>query len=302
MSLTVLEPGPCSLLVDFGRPHHRSLGVPLGGAADRAALVQGNALVGNEPDAVALEFALAGPKLQADADHGCVIFGAPFNAWIDGVPIHAETAFNLKAGSLLRIGDSASGMRGYLCVAGGFQTKSVLGSRTSFDALKRQDILTCRPSQVSARSLGNPVVSHASPMWLRCLAGPQAEWFALDQFFGATFQVSPLSNRMGQRLSGKPLLLPNRELVSEPVCPGTVQVVNDGQCIILGVDGQTIGGYPKIAQVIAADIDRIGQLRPGQEVRFTEVTMEEAEAAYRDREHELRDRLMRLRIVNDVGV
>ncbi len=298
MSLTVLDPGPYSLLVDFGRPHHRSLGVPIGGAADRAALAQGNALVGNEPDAVALEFALAGPKLQANADHGCVIFGAPFKAWIDDVPIHAETTFNLKAGSVLRIGDSAIGMRGYLCVAGAFLAAPVLGSRTSFDALKRQDVLTCQSGQVTARSLGNPVTSYSPNMCLRCLAGPQAEWFEADQFFGPSFQVSPLSNRMGQRLSGKSLMLPNRELVSEPVCPGTVQVVNDGQCIILGVDGQTIGGYPKIAQVIAADIDRIGQLRPGQEVRFTEVTLEEAEAAFHDRNLKLRHNLMRLGLVN----
>jgi allophanate hydrolase subunit 2 len=104
---------------------------------------------------------------------------------------------------------------------------------------------------------------------------------------------------MGQRLIGKPLSFPTRELVSEPVCPGTVQVVNDGQCIILGVDGQTIGGYPKIAQVIAADLDRIGQLRPGQAVRFARVTMDEAEEAYRDRDRKLRDVVMRLRVVTD---
>ena len=87
MSLTVLEPGPLSLVVDLGRPHHRSLGVPLGGAADRAAYLQGNALVGNEPGAAALEFALAGPTLRAGANLGCVIFGAPFEAWIDDKPV-----------------------------------------------------------------------------------------------------------------------------------------------------------------------------------------------------------------------
>ena len=81
---------------------------------------------------------------------------------------------------------------------------------------------------------------------------------------------------MGLRLSGPPLRLPARELVSEPVCPGTVQVTKDGRCIVLGVDGQTIGGYPKIAQVIRADLDRLGQIRPGDMVFFEQIDVAEA--------------------------
>src|SRR5207245_3761721 len=94
---------------------------------------------------------------------------------------------------------------------------------------------------------------------------------------------------MGLRLEAEPLTVPDRELVSEPVCPGTVQVTRDGQCIILGVDGQTIGGYPKIAQVITADLDKLAQLRPGDSVRFRRVSLEEAEAAYRHKQAELHE-------------
>jgi len=101
---------------------------------------------------------------------------------------------------------------------------------------------------------------------------------------------------MGLRLRGGPLAVPDRELVSEPVCPGAVQVTRDGQCIVLGVDGQTIGGYPKVAQVIAADLDVLGQLRPGEQVCFVRVGLDEAEAAYRRREAELEDRLRRIRL------
>jgi allophanate hydrolase subunit 2 len=100
---------------------------------------------------------------------------------------------------------------------------------------------------------------------------------------------------MGLRLRGEPLLPPDRELVSEPVCPGAVQVTRDGQCIVLGVEGQTIGGYPKVAQVIAADLDKLGQLRPGQEVRFRLVSLEAAESLYRQKHVELRRWLTRLR-------
>src|SRR5262249_61631977 len=111
-------------------------------------------------------------------------------------------------------------------------------------------------------------------------------------------EVTPASNRMGLRLRGAPLSLPQRELVSEPVCPGTVQVTRDGQCIILGVDGQTFGGYPKIAQVISADLDLLGQLRPGDRVRMQRVTLGEAEEGYRQRQAVLRGGVMRLRVTH----
>jgi antagonist of KipI len=104
---------------------------------------------------------------------------------------------------------------------------------------------------------------------------------------------------MGLRLHGPALSVPARELVSEPVCPGSVQVTRDGQCIILGVDGQTIGGYPKIAQVITADLDKLGQLRPGECLRFAPVNLQEAERIYRQKQAELHEWLTRLRTTLD---
>ena len=98
-----------------------------------------------------------------------------------------------------------------------------------------------------------------------------------------TSTVSPAADRMGVRLDGPPLALPRRELVSEPVAPGAVQITNDGRPIVLGVDGQTIGGYPKVAHVITADLDALGQLRPGTSVSFRLVSEEEAESAARER-------------------
>jgi allophanate hydrolase subunit 2 len=106
--------------------------------------------------------------------------------------------------------------------------------------------------------------------------------------------VTPASNRMGLRLSGPALPLPSRELVSEPVCPGAVQVTGDGQCIILGVDGQTIGGYPKVAQIINADMDRVGQLRPGECIAFQRVTLDAAETALREKQKQLQEWRTRL--------
>src|SRR5207253_161363 len=114
------------------------------------------------------------------------------------------------------------------------------------------------------------------------------------QFYQQEFTISSDSNRMGLRLQGEPLTLPDRELVSEPVAPGAVQVTRDGQCIVLGVDGQTIGGYPKIAHVIDADLDRLGQVRPGDHVRFVRVEQAAAVALFREQQGRLRQWMLRL--------
>src|SRR5277367_5518888 len=104
MSLHVLEPGLFSLIVDLGRPRTRSLGVPVGGAADRRSFMLGNALLGNPPDAAALEFALRGPRLRSETDVGCVIFGAPFDAFRGDQRVEVGHTFTLRAGEELRIG------------------------------------------------------------------------------------------------------------------------------------------------------------------------------------------------------
>jgi antagonist of KipI len=306
MTLRVLEPGLYTLVVNGGRPGYRSLGVPVGGAADRAALALGNSLVGNPPDAPALEISLAGPELQAGCELGCVVYGAPFGLTSDRQALTAGKTFTLHPDETLRIGSTPAGMRAYLCVRGGIEAPMILGSRSGLEPLRAGDELGCSPGSIRPRFLTRPrdhdgvgrdLLARPASVVLRALPGPQADWFQAEDFFGrpGAFTVTPASNRMGVRLQGQPLRLPPRELVSEPVCPGSVQVTRDGQCIILGVDGQTIGGYPKVAQVISADLDRLGQLRPGDRVQFREVTLEEAERLYRRRQAWLREWLTRLR-------
>jgi antagonist of KipI len=298
-TLQLLRAGACTLVVDAGRPSWRSLGVPVGGAADRAALALGNALVGNPPDAAALEIALSGPTLRADRELACVLYGAPFDLAADGRPLTAGKTFTLRPGEELRVGGTATGMRAYFCVRGGLRTPVVLGSRSSLEPLRAGAELPCLSGVIATRFLRDIpeglFLSADEPRTLRVLDGAQADWFSLDAFYSQTFAVAPASNRMGLRLSGEPLVVPPRELLSEPVCPGTVQVTRDGQCIVLGVDGQTIGGYPKIAQVIGADLDALGQLRPGERVVFHCVGLEEAEALFRRRRATLREWTARLR-------
>jgi antagonist of KipI len=309
-TLTLLSPGLQTLVVDAGRPRSRSLGVPVGGAADRFSLAIGNALVGNPPETAALEIGLAGPTLLADAPLACVLYGAPFAISSARQEVPAGTTFTLQAGERLQIGGTKRGMRAYFCVRGGIDAPVILGSRSSLAPLKEGERLFCRPGSIGGRRIHPAPFAWLYAPRLSVLPGAQADWFPADvernEFRSASsenginsvlprsFEVTAASNRMGLRLKGEPIPVPAREMVSEPVSPGTVQVTRDGQCIILGIDGQTIGGYPKIAQVISADLDKLGQLRPGERVTFEYVSLERAEELYRQRAELLRGWLTRL--------
>lgn len=296
--LTILSPGLYTLVVDQGRPRSRSLGLPVGGAADRFSLAIGNALVGNAPDAAALEVCLAGPALVVDADLGCVLFGAPFELHTDRRSLTAGTTFTLRAGETLRIGGTPAGARAYLCVRGGIDAPVILGSRTALAPLRPGERLPCRAGAVGSRFIDLMGENNST---LRVLKGGQADWFMPDALASHEYEITPASSRMGVRLRGSPLAVPPREMVSEPVCPGAIQVTRDGQCILLGVDGQTIGGYPKVAHVIDADLDRVGRLRPGERVRFEYVSDEQAEDFSRRRTRALNEWLLRLRTMDPSG-
>jgi antagonist of KipI len=159
-------------------------------------------------------------------------------------------------------------------------------------------LLACAASETGSRFVAADWATPLEDAPIRLLEGGQTCWYDTGPLFATTYTVTSASNRMGLRLSGEPLRpRPGAacvEIASEPVCPGTVQVTRDGQCIILGVDGQTIGGYPKVGHVIRADWDRFGQLRPGEPLRFRRVELEEAESADRTAALELRRLLVRL--------
>ena len=297
MSLRVIEPGLHSLLVDFGRPGSRSLGVAVGGAADRTALAIGNALVGNAPTATALEVALSGPVLQADASTACVVYGARFEIMTELRRFQAGKSFTLATGEILQLGGTSLGMHAYLCVRGGFESKRLLGSCSGLEPVKAGETLRCGPSSIPSRFVNPSFTWNLEPHALRITEGNQAGWFQSEELLAQEFTIAPSSNRIGLRLRGDSLTWPDRQMISEPVCPGTVQVTPDGQCIILGIDCQAIGGYPKIAQVISADIDKLAQLCPLSRVQFRRVTIEEAEAGYKSKMEEVHEWLLRIRAV-----
>lgn len=303
MPAVVRKAGPMLLPVDAGRRGGRSRGIPPGGAADRGSLALANALVGNPPDTPALEFALLGPTLRTDQPLRLALVGAPFRIECQGVPIPPGSAFTLPAGGQLQIGGTPHRMRGYLAVAGGWHFSTTWQSVTTWQPLTDQTELIPRGND----QLIAPVRGYPFPSWdvweagatvpLRVLPGPQADWFDdCEAITHSPYRVGASSNRMGVRLVGEPLTRRAGELTSEPVDVGAVQITNDGQPVILGVDGPTIGGYPKIAHVIQADRDALGQLRPGDGVRFVPVTEREALQAYQERAAQLREWCLRARM------
>jgi len=295
MTLSVIESGLHTLVVDQGRFGSRHQGIPWGGAADYNSYQLCNAILGNENNTPALEFNLLGPTLKANADLALSYIGPPCQLQIDGRNLNNLNTFPLRAGETLKTGSCTIGIRGYLGIKGGINVKNILGSKSSLEPIKAKDILSCAE--------GWCMRSHLPEEWrwgkpkgpIRVTHGAEFTSFKSSDLFDKDFLVDQSSNRMGLRLSGPPLPTPMHEMLSEPVCPGTIQVARDGQLLVLGVDCQTIGGYPRIAQVIRADLDILGQLRPGSNISFTLVTEAEAEKFWYDKQNFISTIILQLR-------
>jgi len=293
-----------STVQDLGRYGYGPLGVSPSGAADPIALRVGNLLVGNVESAAALEMTLLGGSFLFPDGGVVALAGSDFGPSIDGAPVPMWTACELRPGQTLRTGPTRSGARCYLCVRGGISVKLLLGSASThiltglggFEGrpLKKNDVLQIGGATVTQpRTIRPEVLAQIAPRKiLRATDGPQTDWFSpesVDRFYAGAYTVTEESNRMGLRLEGPALETPHSgHMISEGVSLGAIQVPAGGKPIILFVEQQTTGGYPKIANIISADLPSVGQLRPRDEVRFEHVRPEAARAAIREQETLLR--------------
>jgi antagonist of KipI len=284
MSIRVLSPGLQTTVQDLGRFGWAHYGVSASGAADPLALRAANLLVGNAENAPALEMTLTGPSLEFTTAAVIAVAGSDFGA---GVPLW--TAVEIPAGRTLRFGGTKSGARACLAVRGGIAAPLVMGSASTHvmtgvggRPLRQGDVLETGGAAVRrARSGSAPPYPTTGP--LRVTRGPQAERFG-GEWHAAEYRVTEESNRMGLRLRGPAIPSPPGGMLTEGVPLGAVQVPPDGQPIILFVEHQTTGGYPKPANVISADFWRLGQLRPRDAVAFELVEMDEALRLLQDQE------------------
>ena len=295
MAITVIHAGMLTTVQDLGRRGHRAAGVPLGGAMDAMAMRVVNLLVGNAEDAAVLEFTLTGPELVFTADTTIALGGGDFGAGPLWQPVR------VCAGECVKFGAARTGCRGYLAVAGGLDIPVVLGGRGTYlraqiggwegRALRVGDVVRAEGAarQVAGRwHIDERILPpYSETPKVRIVRGAQAPEFD-GTLTTAVFKLTAKSDRMGVRLVGPALTRRvARELVSSSVVPGTVQVPPDGQPIVLMADAQTIGGYPQIAHVISVDLPLVAQLRPGDTLRFREVTLEAAHQLILDRERAL---------------
>lgn len=289
-SLVVESSGLLTTVQDLGRPGFGPLGVSPSGAADPVALRLGNLLVGNQPGAAALEMTLLGGSFVFPEGAIIALTGADFGATLDGSLMEMWATQAVSPGAKLIFGSTRNFARSYLAVAGGIQVKPFLGSASThllsglggFEgrALRKGDVLELGSpaKKILKRRILQSVLLVLKPRKiLRVTDGPQADQFSEEvkqSFFRSTFRVSEESDRLGLRLEGPTLTAKHAgEMITEGVPLGAVQVTPSGQPIILFVDQQTTGGYPKIANVIGVDSHRLGQLRPRVEIRFERTSL-----------------------------
>jgi antagonist of KipI len=291
--MRVHAPGLLTTVQDLGRPGGGPLGISPAGAADPIALRLGNILLGNPPQAAALEMTLIGGAFEFEQPALIALTGSDFGAECEGCRLELWRTHEIPAGGIVHVGGTTSGARCYLCVRGGFAVERWLGSASTHvlsglggvhgRALRKGDAIAIHPSGAGRRPkrLRPELVAAVAPRrTLRVTRGPHSNWFehaTVRTLVSHRYVVTEDANRMGLRLTGPALATRGGgRMITEGVSLGAIQVPPAGQPIILFVDQQTTGGYPIIANVIAADLPSIGQLRPRNEIRFEMTSFERA--------------------------
>jgi biotin-dependent carboxylase-like uncharacterized protein len=308
--LVATAPANFTSVQDMGRTGWRRFGLTGAGAMDPESLACANALVGNPIAAAAIEFAHAGGEWQVrGADCRIAITGGGFDTSINGEPLQPNASTVLRQGHTLKIGGARDAVWGYLAVAGGVLVAREFGSRSTHvrsgvgglqgrflqagDELK----LASTGAPIGAEhTLSRPPLPRDAP--IRVVLGPQDDYFtqaAITKFLSTEYRVTWQGDRMGYRLEGPPLEHAGGfNIVSDGLLPGSIQVPGNGQPIVLLMDAQTTGGYPKIATIVSADVGRFAQHRPGRTVRFAAVDLDDAQLLRREFIYRLQATRLRL--------
>lgn len=302
--ITVTHAPPYLTVQDMGRRHSRAAGVPQGGAMDFFALSAGNAMVGNSRDAAGLEWALGGGEVRFDRDCAFAITGAEAVATLNGMGVAPCTTTHARVGDILTISRIMSGWFLYLAVSGGVDVPILLRSRSTYLAgrfggfqgrrIRTGDSLALLAEQRPRPLEGFHCAADLMPRYdagtVHVTRGSHASLFdesAWKIFTETPYKVSTASDRTGYKLEGMRLGNPVGTLPSEAGCPGTVQVPGEGLPIVLMADAPTVGGYPKIAVVSEADLPILAQRRPGDEIRFALISIEQSQRALKRRSSDL---------------
>lgn len=311
MSIQVQKPGLLDTLQDGGRYGYQQLGINPGGAMDRLAMRVANMLVGNKPGMAVLEMHFPAAVLLFETPTLVALSGADFSPEIDGKQVPLHQPLLVKKGATLQCKKQRKGARLYLAVAGGFTAEEWLHSASTQlqvkaggfagRALRKHDSLLLKTP--APYLLPEPLQAFETLPWraavdglyhdgpVRCIAGKELD--RLDKrsrqlLTDSVFQITRESNRMGYRLQG-PALQTNLtgELVSTAVTRGTIQLLPNGQLIVLMAEHQTTGGYPRVGHVASADLPALAQKQAGEQFGLQLVSVAEAEKILREQEMNL---------------
>ncbi|QQA41902.1 biotin-dependent carboxyltransferase family protein [Pelagovum pacificum] len=298
--IEILKSGPANAIHDLGRPGLLHLGISRAGAMDRLAFALGNALLGNPPGAAAIEVAMFPFRVRFEADTCIALTGADAEASLDGRRLPPAWVLPVKAGQELTLGGTDIGARAYISIAGGIDVPEVLGSRSTdlksgFGGLDGRGLAKGDRLPIGASDLALPASGHGpllpddvAAFWqsgattaeVRMIPAAEHDDFTEDSrsaFFETDWLITNEANRMGYRLEGPDLTTTEDiELFSHGLLPGTVQVPRSGQPIVQLADANTCGGYCKIGVVIAEDLWKFAQFRPGGTLRFRTCSVDEA--------------------------
>jgi biotin-dependent carboxylase-like uncharacterized protein len=280
-TLEILRTGPLALIEDLGRPGFAHLGVTGSGAADHHSHTLANRLVANPADRATVEVTFGGFAARVHGDGiDIAVTGADTTPTVNGIPFGTNSIQHLGDGDVLALGNPRSGVRTYLAVRGGIDAAPVLGSR-SYDVLSATGPAPLQPGDVltvGAPTRAYPEVDQApvaaienTTVELSVVPGPRDDWLTdPDALVHTDWVASDRSDRVGMRLTGAALAhrWPDRQLPSEGATRGSIQVPPNGLPVILGPDHPVTGGYPVAGVVAAADLDKVAQIRPGQQVRL----------------------------------
>ncbi len=326
-SLKVVRAGLFDTLQDLGRTGFMALGMPTAGAMDRIGLRLANALCGNPAGTAGLEIGVMGPDLLVEADSVRVALVGPLSASLIEAPdappkpLESDRTHLLNRGQVLRVGMIEGASTAYVSVAGGFALPLFMGSLSTYaragvggfqgrklaagDSLP---LVRALAPPGDERKLAQPFDYGKGPV--RIVWGPQEDHFSDSgrrTFIESDYRVSKEADRMGIRFEGPTIEHAvsvdkgGADIISDGIAPGAIQVPGAGLPIVLLSDRQTVGGYPKIATVASVDLPRLGRLLPGQSVRFTAITVDEAEKLRRDQEARLQRAVSGLGVARPAG-
>jgi antagonist of KipI len=303
----VLEPGILTTIQDRGRYGFSQFGVPPSGALDTFSFRVANLLVGNQEGEACLETTIMGLKLKALREVVVAITGGDLSPTLNGESLEMWRTHLLIEGDVIKFKKVRAGCRAYLAVSGGFVVPKIMGSGSTYlsgkfgglegRALKRGDILYTFDIQSPLSKLGLLFPSDWIPplekeVLLRVIPGPQNHHFTekgFQTFCSSSYQVTPRCDRMGIRLEGPKIERRSdveESIISESLISGAIQVPGDGKPIIILTELVT-GGYTKIATIISTDLPRVAQLKPGDRVQFSPISIEEAHQLIREQEKRL---------------